>query len=116
MSAADILVYGAEDKVFPSPQDITLSRVSKRNFKSTSVEFNAANADSRLLKKGKKKKKYKFLSAQKYKMKNLFYTHAIFAVSEVDADSAGSNRRPTRDLKDVDWMNSIFGRRWIVID
>ena len=49
-------------------------------------------------------------------MKNLFYTHAIFAVSEVDADSAGSNRRPTRDLKDVDWMNSIFGRRWIVID
>ena len=24
-------------------------------------------------------------------MKNLFYTHAIFAVSEVDADSAGSN-------------------------
>ena len=57
MSAADILVYGAEDKVFPSPQDITLSRVSKRNFRSTSVEFNAANADSRLLKKGKKKNK-----------------------------------------------------------
>ena len=43
----------AEDKVLPSPQDITLSRVSKRNFKSTSVEFIAANADSRILKKGK---------------------------------------------------------------
>ena len=45
-----------DDKVFPSPQDITLSRVSNRTFKSTSVEFIAANADSRILKRGRKEK------------------------------------------------------------